>query len=111
MTNKKFSIAGVSTLKGKTKIRFCNDPMRIKVLLKNGHDVGDMIDLPHPMTKGEIAVYLKEIDFAKGDAAIADAVAYIATKNLTSPRSNDAQAVPSASATEAAFKTADMVTA
>lgn len=86
MTNKQFSIAGVSTFKGKTKIRFANDPMRIKVLLKNGHDVGDMIDLPYPMTKAEIATYLKETDFAKGDPAVADAVAYIAIKNPASPQ-------------------------
>lgn len=86
MTDKQFSIAGVSTLNGKTKIRFANDPMRIKVLLKNGHDVGDMIDLPRPMTKAEIATYLKETNFAKGDAAVADAVAYIAIKNPVSPR-------------------------
>jgi hypothetical protein len=101
MTNKLFSIAGVSTLKGKTKIRFANDAMRIKVLLKNGHDVGDMIDLPKPMTKAEIATYLKEIDFAKGDPAVADAVAYIALKNPASPQ--PVQAAPE--------KTADMVTA
>ena len=76
--------------------------MRIKVLLKNGHDVGDMIDLPNPMTKAEIATYLKEIDFAKGDPAVADAVAYIATKNPASPRSV-LEAAPE--------KTANMVTA
>jgi len=101
MTNKQFSIAGVSTFKGKTKIRFANDAMRIKVLLKNGHDVGDMIDLPKPMTKAEIATYLKEIDFAKGDPAVADAVAYIALKNPASPQ-------PVQAASE---KTADLVTA
>jgi hypothetical protein len=36
-TDKKFSVAGVSTLEGKTKIRFANDTMRIKILAKNGH--------------------------------------------------------------------------
>ena len=36
-TDKKFAVAGVSTLDGKTKIRFANDVMRIKILAKNGH--------------------------------------------------------------------------
>jgi len=31
-TDKKFAVAGVSTLDGKTKIRFANDVMRIKIL-------------------------------------------------------------------------------
>jgi len=102
MTNKQFSIVGVSTHKGKTKLRFANDPMRIKVLLKNGHDVGPMIDLPNPMTKGEIASYLIETNFAGDNAAYADAVAYTATKNTVSPRQYKETA---------SYKTVDMVTA
>ena len=80
-TEKKFSVAGVSTLSGKTKIRFANDAMRIKILGKNGHTDVDLIDLPREMTKGEIAQHLVSIDYAKGRKAVADAIAYVAKKN------------------------------
>jgi hypothetical protein len=81
MTNKKFAVVGVSTLNGKTKIRFANDSMRIKILLKNGHENVDMINLPHEMTKAEIAQHLTEVGFGNGNPAVTAAVAYIAKKN------------------------------
>ena len=31
-TDKKFAVAGVSTHEGKTKVRFANDTMRVKIL-------------------------------------------------------------------------------
>lgn len=80
-TEKKFAVAGVSTLEGKTKIRFANDAMRVKILAKNGHTDVELIDLPREMTKGEIAQYMIELDFAKGRSAIAEAIAYVAKKN------------------------------
>jgi hypothetical protein len=33
-TDKKFAVAGVSTFEGKTKVRFANDTMRVKILGK-----------------------------------------------------------------------------
>jgi hypothetical protein len=80
-TDKTFSVAGVSTLDGKTKIRFANDSLRIKILAKNGHTDVELVDLPREMTKGEIAQYLFEIDFAHGRPAVTDAVADLAKKN------------------------------
>jgi hypothetical protein len=80
-TDKKFAVAGVSTLNGKTKIRFANDTMRIKILAKNGHDNVDLINLPHEMTKAEIAEHLIATGFGKGNAAVEAAVAYVAKKN------------------------------
>jgi len=80
-TEKTFSVAGVSTLSGKTKIRFANDSMRIKILAKNGHTDVELVDLPREMTKGEIAQYLYETDFAKGQDAVIDAVSDLAKKN------------------------------
>jgi hypothetical protein len=80
-TAKKFAVAGVSTLNGKTKIRFANDTMRIKILGKNGHTGVDLANLPHEMTKSEIAQYLKSTGFGAGNAAIEAAIAYIAKKN------------------------------
>jgi len=80
-TDKKFAVAGVSTLNGKTKIRFANDVMRIKILAKNGHTDVNLIELPHEMTKAEIAAHLVETEFGKGNAAVEAAVAYVAKKN------------------------------
>ena len=83
-TDKKFAVAGVSTLDGKTKIRFANDVMRIKILAKNGHTGVDLVTLPHEMTKAEIAQHLKEINFGAGKAEVDAAIAYVAKKNPTS---------------------------
>ena len=80
-TDKKFAVAGVSTLAGKTKIRFANDTMRIKILAKNGHTGVELVSLPQEMTKSEIAQYLKSTGFGAGNAAIEAAVAYVAKKN------------------------------
>lgn len=82
-TNKKFAVAGVSTLEGKTKIRFANDVMRIKILAKNGHKDVELIDLPREMTKAEIAQHLIATGFGKGNPAVEAAVAYVAKKNPT----------------------------
>jgi len=80
-TEKTFAVAGVSTLNGKTKIRFANDAMRVKILAKNGHTGVDLVDLPREMTKAEIAQHLFEIDFAKGRIEILDAIKDLAKKN------------------------------
>jgi hypothetical protein len=80
-TEKKFAVAGVSTLDGKTKVRFANDTMRIKILGKNGHTDVNLVDLPREMTKAEIAQHMVEVGFGKGNAAIEAAVAYVAKKN------------------------------
>ena len=80
-TDKKFAVAGVSTLEGKTKLRFANDTMRIKILAKNGHTNVELVELPVEMTKAEAVQHLKSIEFGKGDAAIEAAVAYAEKKN------------------------------
>jgi ribosome maturation protein Sdo1 len=80
-TQKKFAVAGVSTLQGKTKIRFANDTMRIKILAKNGHTNVELVELPHEMTKAEIAQHLASIGFGSGSPAVQAAISYIAKKN------------------------------
>ena len=80
-TAKKFAVAGVSTLDGKTKIRFANDATRVKILAKNGHTDVELIELPHEMTKAEIGQYLTEQGFGQGNAAVEAAVAYVVKKN------------------------------
>ena len=80
-TDKKFAVAGVSTLEGKTKLRFANDTMRIKILAKNGHKDVELVELPHEMTKAEAVQHLKSIGFGKGNASIEGAIAYAEKKN------------------------------
>lgn len=54
-----FTVAGVSTLNGQTKVRFANDMVsRVKMLVKAGHTNIDLYELPEPMTKAEVCDYL-----------------------------------------------------
>jgi hypothetical protein len=80
-TQKTFAVAGVSTHKDGTKIRFANDAARVKILIKNGHTDIDLKDLPREMTKGEIAQYLFETDFANGRPEVLEAIQDLAKKN------------------------------
>ena len=80
-TEKKFAVAGVSTHEGKTKVRFANDTMRVKILGKNGHSDVQLVDLPHEMTKAEIGQHMIATGFGKGNAAIEAAVAYVVKTN------------------------------
>ena len=80
-TTKKFAVAGVSTLNGKTKIRFANDTMRIKILAKNGHTNVELIELPHEMTKSEIAQHMIATGFGSDLPEVQAAIRYIAKKN------------------------------
>jgi hypothetical protein len=80
-TEKKFGVAGVSTLNGRTKIRWANDAMRIKILVKNGHSNVELINLPREMTKREIALYLQEIGFMQDNVDVQAAIRYTLRKN------------------------------
>lgn len=80
-TAKKFGVAGVSTLNGRTKIRWANDAMRIKILVKNGHTDVELINLPREMSKREIALYLQEIEFMKDNVDVQAAIRYVLRKN------------------------------
>ena len=59
-TSKQFKVIGVSTLNGKTKVRFANDMTRIKVLIKNGHTDVELFELPDAMTKEAALAYVSE---------------------------------------------------
>lgn len=80
-TDKRYSVAGVSTLDGKTKIRFANDVMRIKILAKNGHTDVELVELPSEMTKAEAVQHLRAVGFGKGKPAVEAALAYTEKKN------------------------------
>jgi hypothetical protein len=98
-TSKKFAVAGVSTLAGKTKIRFANDTMRIKILAKNGHTDVDLVTLPHEMTKAEIAQHLTSIGFGSNSPATLAAISYIAKKNPATAEASKTTAVKAAAVT------------
>lgn len=68
-TSKLFTVAGVSTYKGESKIRFATDVMRIKVLAKNGHEDINLVELPSEMTKPDAAKFLRGLDEFQGVAA------------------------------------------
>jgi NAD-dependent SIR2 family protein deacetylase len=57
-----FTVAGVSTLNGITKVRFANDLTRVKMLAKHGHTDIELLNLPEAMDKPTICAYLKETD-------------------------------------------------
>ena len=71
--DKLFTVAGCSTKKGVTKLRFANDLVaRTKILDKDGHTDINLFELPCPMSKAEIVEYFK----ANPDLGIdADAIA------------------------------------
>ena len=81
MTDKTFSIAGVSTLKGECKIRFANDMMRVKVLAKGGHYDIDLMPLIEPMTRDDAAAYLLRINFDNGNAVVRAALEAYASED------------------------------
>ena len=81
MTNKTFEYAGVSLYHGRTKIRWANDPSRIKLLAKQGHEKLDLIPLPSAMTKAQGVRYLQSINYGAGDPEIVEALKYTARKN------------------------------
>jgi dUTPase len=81
-TMKTFEVAGVSTLNGKTKVRFANDYVgRFKILVKNGHDDINLIELGEKLTKEEICkVLLAHPNFQ--DEAAQTAIAEFVVRNV-----------------------------
>jgi DNA-binding NtrC family response regulator len=65
-----FAYAGVSKLDGKFKVRFANDQLRTKVLVKNGHTDIDIVPLKNPMSKEDAVKFLLSIDFDNGNKAV-----------------------------------------
>ena len=80
-STKLFPVVGISTFKGKTKIRFANDSMRIKTLKRNGHTDIDFITLPEPLTKSETIKYIRSIGWLKGSADAQAAMDLIVYRN------------------------------
>lgn len=72
--SKTFTHAGVSKLNGEFKVRYANDGLRTKVLIKNGHSDIDIVELKTPMTKEDAVAYLLSIDFATQNGVTNEAV-------------------------------------
>jgi hypothetical protein len=103
-TDKLFTVAGVSTLDGETKVRFANDELRVKVLMKHGHTNPILIALPEAMTKLEAVNYLQGLDefqSAASQSAIADYLDAKSpkVKSVATPTATKAKAPAKAKAT------------
>jgi len=113
--SKSFTHAGVSKQDGQFKVRFANDAMRTKVLIKNGHTDIDIIELKHAMTKEDAVAFLMEIDFATKDgvtnALVQEALANELDKRSEVAKVTATKAAPKAKAPKAAKPTLDSIRA
>jgi hypothetical protein len=105
-----YSHAGVSSLNGEYKVRFCNDAFRTKVLQKNGHKNIDIIELSEPMTKEDAVAFLVRIDFATKNGTTNKAVqaaleAAADKRGLTAPKAKVSKPVAKATKTPVAKTT------
>ena len=77
---KLFSHAGVSRKAGKLKFRASNRPEYVDILIKEGHDDLDIMQLSHAMSKEDAVAYLLSIDFDNGNAEVRGVLEAEATK-------------------------------
>ena len=90
-TTKTYSVAGVSTLNGATKVRFANDFVnRFKILAKNGHTDIELIELGTELTKAEICQVLIAHPKFQNDAA-QSAIAEFVARNVKAVKAPKAE--------------------
>lgn len=94
-TDKIYTVCGISTLNGDTKVRFANDTMRIKVLAKNGHEDINLVELPEAMSKVEAAKFIATLPEFAG-AVAQGAVAEYLSKHDRAPKVEVKKAVKKA---------------
>jgi hypothetical protein len=83
-TSKTYTVAGVSTHKSVTKVRFANDFVnRIKILQKNDHTDIELLELDSEMTKEDICKMLMDHPKFQNEAA-QGAIAEYVTRNVKS---------------------------
>lgn len=71
MTVKHFTVTGISTQDGVTKIRFANSMGRAKVLAKNGHTDIQLFEMPFPGAKEDAIDFLLGKDLGEvGNALV-----------------------------------------
>lgn len=100
-TTKTFSVAGVSTLNGVTKVRFANDYVnRFKILAKNGHIDINLIELGSELTKAQICeVLLAHPNFQ--DEAAQTAIGEFVVRNVKVAKKETESEAVEAESTEA----------
>lgn len=54
-----FKVTGISGRKGEYKVRFANDMSRVKILVKNGFDEVELIEMPTTQDKSGCVNFLK----------------------------------------------------
>ena len=65
MSKKTYSVAGVSKLNGKFKVRFTHDLAYVKGLTKAGNTDVELLELPKAMVKGEAVKVLLASELMK----------------------------------------------
>lgn len=110
-TDKLFSVAGVSTLDGQTKVRFANDELRVKVLMKHGHTDPILIGLETAMTKLDAVKFIKDLPEFAGVAAQAAIADYLDANTPKTKAAPKAKAKATATKAPAKAKTATKATA
>ena len=85
-TDKLFTVAGISKREGEYKVRFANDTMRVKVLLKGGHEDVRLVELDAPSTKMEAVQVLKDMPEFSDAIAQATIAEFIEDNTPKSPR-------------------------
>ena len=83
-TTKTFTVAGVSTNQGVTKVRFANDFVaRFKILDKNGHTDVNLKEFSTPLTKAQVCETLLN-DASFQDEASQGAISEFVVRNCKS---------------------------
>ena len=85
-TDKLFTVAGISKREGEYKVRFANDTMRVKVLLKGGHEDVRLVELDAPSTKMEAVQVLKDMPEFSDAIAQATIAEFIEDNTPKAPR-------------------------
>ena len=92
-TTKTFSVAGVSTLNGVTKVRFANDFVnRFKILAKNDHTDIELIELGGEFSKAECCQILMQHEKFQGEAAQGAIAEYVARNVKAAPKTKTEKA-------------------
>ncbi len=81
MTDKTYTVAGVSKHKGEFKVRFANDLLRTKVLTKHDHTDITLVELPKAMLKLDAVQYIATLDEFNNVGAKAAIMDYLDRKD------------------------------
>lgn len=114
MSDSYFTVAGVSTQHGSTKVRFANDlASRVKLLAKGGHNPLELVQLPKAMTKAEACQYLLELGgvFEQWNSLITETMGKKTGTVTKAPKAAKAPAKVKAPAKTAAVKQPKIVVA